>query len=41
LGLLKKIGGENKIEEIAAKIAGFINLIQGWLCKICSYKYVN
>jgi len=29
LGLLKKIGGENKIEEIAAKIAGFINLIQG------------
>jgi len=29
LGLLKKIGGENKIEEIAAKIASFINLIQG------------
>jgi len=29
LGLLKNIGGENKIEEIAAKIAGFINLIQG------------
>ena len=29
LGLLKKIGGENKIEEIAVKIAGFINLIQG------------
>ena len=28
-GLLKNIGGENKIEEIAAKIAGFINLIQG------------
>ena len=27
--LLKNIGGENKIEEIAAKIAGFINLIQG------------
>ena len=30
-GLLKNIGGENKIEEIAAKIAGFINLIQGRL----------
>jgi adenylate kinase len=29
LGLLKNIGGENKIEEIAAKIADFINLIQG------------
>ena len=29
LGLLKNIGGENKIEEIGAKIAGFINLIQG------------
>jgi adenylate kinase len=28
-GLLKNIGGENKIEEIATKIAGFINLIQG------------
>jgi len=28
-GLLKNIDGENKIEEIAAKIAGFINLIQG------------
>jgi len=28
-GLLKKIGGENKIEEIAAKIADFIDLIQG------------
>jgi len=28
-GLLKNIGGENKIEEIAAKIADFINLIQG------------
>ena len=28
-GLLKNIGGENKIEEIGAKIAGFINLIQG------------
>ncbi len=28
-GLLKNINGENKIEEIAAKIAGFINLIQG------------
>jgi adenylate kinase len=28
-GLLKNIGGENKIEEIAAKIAGFINLIHG------------
>ena len=28
-GLLKNIGGENKIEEIAVKIAGFINLIQG------------
>ena len=27
--LLKNIGGENKIEEIAAKIADFINLIQG------------
>ena len=27
--LLKNISGENKIEEIAAKIAGFINLIQG------------
>ena len=29
LGLLKNVGGENKIEEIAAKIADFINLIQG------------
>jgi len=29
LGLLKNIAGENKIEEIAAKIADFINLIQG------------
>ena len=28
-GLLKNISGENKIEEIAAKIANFINLIQG------------
>jgi len=28
-GLLKSIAGENKIEEIAAKIAGFINLIHG------------
>jgi adenylate kinase len=28
-GLLKNIGGENKIEEIGAKIAGFVNLIQG------------
>ena len=28
-GLLKNVGGENKIEEIAAKIADFINLIQG------------
>ena len=28
-GLLKNIGGENKIEEIATKIASFINLIQG------------
>ncbi len=28
-GLLKNIEGENKIEEIAAKIASFINLIQG------------
>ena len=28
-GLLKSIGGEKKIEEIAGKIAGFINLIQG------------
>ena len=28
-GLLKNIGGENRIEEIAAKIADFINLIQG------------
>ncbi len=28
-GLLKKINGESKIEEIAAKIADFINLIQG------------
>jgi adenylate kinase len=28
-GLLKNIDGENRIEEIAAKIAGFINLIQG------------
>jgi len=28
-GLLKNIDGENKIEEIAAKIAAFINLIQG------------
>jgi len=28
-GLLKNIDGENKIEEIAAKIANFINLIQG------------
>ncbi len=28
-GLLKNIGGENKIEEIATKIATFINLIQG------------
>ncbi len=28
-GILKNIGGENKIEEIAVKIAGFINLIQG------------
>jgi len=28
-GLLKNISGENKIEEIAAKIADFINLIQG------------
>ena len=27
--LLKNISGENKIEEIAAKIAGFINLIHG------------
>ncbi len=27
--LLKNIDGENKIEEIAAKIADFINLIQG------------
>ena len=27
--LLKNISGENKIEEIAAKIAAFINLIQG------------
>ncbi len=27
--LLKNIGGENKIEEIGAKIAGFINLIRG------------
>ena len=40
-GLLKNIGGENKIEEIAAKIADFINLIQVWLWKICPYKYVN
>ena len=29
LGLLKNIDGENKIEEIAVKIASFINLIQG------------
>jgi adenylate kinase len=29
LGLLKNISGENKIEEIGAKIAAFINLIQG------------
>ena len=29
LGLLKNISGENKIEEIAAKIASFINLIRG------------
>ncbi len=28
-GILKNIDGENKIEEIAVKIAGFINLIQG------------
>ena len=28
-GLLKSISGENKIEEIAAKIADFIDLIQG------------
>jgi adenylate kinase len=28
-GLLKNIDGENKIEEIAVKIADFINLIQG------------
>ena len=28
-GLLKNIDGENKIEEIAVKIASFINLIQG------------
>jgi adenylate kinase len=28
-GLLKNINGESKIEEIAAKIADFINLIQG------------
>ena len=28
-GLLKNISGENKIEEIATKIASFINLIQG------------
>ena len=28
-GLLKNIGGENKIEEIATKIADFINLIRG------------
>ena len=28
-GLLKNIDGENKIEEIATKIAGFIDLIQG------------
>jgi len=28
-GLLKNVDGENKIEEIAAKIADFINLIQG------------
>jgi adenylate kinase len=28
-GLLKNIDGENKIEEIAIKIATFINLIQG------------
>jgi len=28
-GLLKNVGGENKIEEIAAKIADFINLIEG------------
>ena len=28
-GLLKNIDGENKIEEIATKIASFINLIQG------------
>jgi len=28
-GLLKKTDGENKIEEIATKIAGFIDLIQG------------
>jgi len=28
-GLLKNIGGENKIEETGAKIADFINLIQG------------
>jgi len=41
LGLLKNIGGENKIEEIAAKIAGFINLIRGWLWKIWPYKYVK
>jgi len=40
-GLLKNVGGENKIEEIAAKIADFINLIQGWLWKIWPYKYVN
>ena len=29
LGLLKNIGGENRIEEIATKIAVFIDLIQG------------
>jgi len=28
-GILKNIDGENKIEEIAVKIASFINLIQG------------
>ena len=40
MNLVKDVNGETSIDAIYGKISSYLNVIEGWLYKITSYKYV-
>ena len=39
MNLIKDVNGEMDIDSIYNQIIGFLSVIEGWLCKITTYKY--